>query len=88
MDDPPARKGPDPHDKQVGGTHYKDLELQPWDVMKSWFTNDEYRGFLRGNALKYIARYRNKGGVQDLEKSVHYLEALIAYEQETAERPA
>ena len=58
--------------KQVGGWHYKQLRPQPWDVIVAWGM-----GFLDGNALKYLARWRSKGGVQDLEKAVHYIEKLI-----------
>lgn len=64
--------------KQIGGQHYKDSVLQPWDVMKSWFTEEEFKGFLRGNALKYIYRAGRKGSaVEDYEKAIHYLEKLI-----------
>ena len=62
---------------QVGGSHYKNKELQPWDVMQDWMTRDEFTAYLRGNVIKYIARYNDKNGVQDLEKAKHYLERMI-----------
>jgi hypothetical protein len=65
---------------QVGGNHYRKLRLQPWDAMQEWFTPEEFRGFLRGNVLKYIVRYQDKNGVQDLAKAKHYLEKLIELE--------
>ena len=66
------------NDIQVGGTHYKDLgQFQPWDVLQAWLTPDEYRGWMKGNALVYLARERNKGGMQDVEKAVHTLTKLI-----------
>lgn len=68
------------NDTQVGGDHYRRKELQPWDVMRSWFTQEEFTGFLRGNVLKYVARYRDKGGVDDLRKARHYLDKLIELE--------
>lgn len=63
---------------QVGGDHYLNLGIQPWDAMRCWMSPGEFQGFLRGNAIKYIARFRAKGGVEDLRKAVHYLETLIA----------
>jgi len=58
--------------RQVAGKHYKDISPQPWDVINSWEL-----GFLDGNVVKYIARWRAKGGIEDLEKAQHYLEKLI-----------
>lgn len=63
---------------QVGGDHYINMSIQPWDAMRAWMSPIEFQGFLRGNAIKYIARFRSKGGVQDLRKAMHYLETLIA----------
>lgn len=64
--------------KQVGGTHYVDMEVQPWDAMQSWMTPDEFKGFLRGSVIKYIARAGHKDDcIQDLKKAMHYLEKLI-----------
>ena len=47
-------------DMQVGGTHYKDLDPQPWDVMQALLTPDEFRGFLKGNMIKYAMRQGKK----------------------------
>ena len=69
------------HLHQVGGDHYTRLAVQPWDAMRAWLSPEAYGGFLRGNAIKYLARYDHKGGVEDLEKARHYLDALIAHEQ-------
>ena len=68
------------NDTQVGGDHYRSKELQPWDVMRSWFSHEEFTGFLRGNVLKYVARYKDKSGVEDLRKARHYLDKLIELE--------
>ena len=67
-------------DTQVGGEHYRQHAVQPWDAMESWLSEEEFCGFLRGNVIKYIARYRDKGGVQDLKKAAHYLDKLITEE--------
>lgn len=65
------------NEHQIGGDHYVTKSVQPWDAMKAWMSNEEFAGFLRGNVIKYIARYKDKGGVADLEKARHYLDKLI-----------
>lgn len=73
------KKNNDTLDKQVGGGHYKKHGLyQPWLVMKAWLTEEEYRGFMKGTAIVYLARERDKGGDQDIKKAMHTLEGLIA----------
>jgi hypothetical protein len=63
---------------QVGGDHYHNKgTYQPWNVMESWMTPEEFKGFLKGNVIKYIARSEEKGGMQDLEKAQHYLAKLL-----------
>lgn len=65
------------NDRQEGGDHYqRSPGPQPWDVIVAWGL-----GFLDGNALKYLARWRHKGGVTDLKKARHYLEKLIELEE-------
>ena len=61
-----------PNQIQIGGEHYKKMDIQPWDAIHSWDL-----GFFSGNAVKYIARHRDKGGVEDLKKARHYLDKLI-----------
>lgn len=67
--------------EQVGGDHYRRLTPQPVELLKCWLTPEEFKGFLRGNVIKYLARYQYKGGVQDLEKAKQYLEWLIGEEK-------
>ena len=74
---------PPPEFRQVGCSHYMDKTIQPWDAMESWMTKVEFSGYLRGNVIKYVARWREKGGVQDLMKAQHYLEKLIELETES-----
>jgi hypothetical protein len=62
---------------QVGGDHYKTMGIQPWKAMESWLTPDEFSGFLKGNAIKYLARCNAKGGLEDVKKARHYLDKLI-----------
>ena len=58
--------------KQVGGSHYKDMIIQPAD-----FINKNKLLFAEGNAIKYICRHQSKGGLQEIEKAIHYLEMII-----------
>jgi hypothetical protein len=63
--------------RQVGGTHYKDKVIQPWDVIDS-LSHAEAKGFYRGNAIKYIMRAGDKGPArEDYEKAIHYLQKLL-----------
>ena len=62
---------------QVGGNHYKDMGIQPWQAMEAWLTPDEYRGYHKGVAIAYLARERDKGGLEDIKKAVHHLQRLV-----------
>lgn len=70
------------NDKQIGGSHYETKAIQPWEAMEAWMTKEAFQGFLQGNAIKYIARWKDKGGVEDLKKAAHYIEKLIETEIE------
>lgn len=61
---------------QVGGSHYKTHRYETWDVILDWNL-----GYLDGNAVKYLSRWRLKGGVQDLKKARHYIDKLIETEE-------
>ena len=65
------------NDIQIGGNHYRAKSVQPWDAMQAWMSAEAFEGFLQGNIIKYVARYKDKNGVQDLEKAAHYLAKLI-----------
>jgi hypothetical protein len=60
------------NETQVGGAHYKQHTYETWDVILDWKL-----GYLDGNAVKYLSRWRHKGGVQDLKKARHYIDKLI-----------
>lgn len=66
-------------DVQVGGKHYKNMAIQPIEYI---FANG--LGFCEGNILKYLSRWRDKGGVEDLRKARHYLDLLIEHETKDA----
>jgi hypothetical protein len=61
-----------PSKTQVGGTHYSKHKIQPWDYVAA---ND--LGYFEGSIVKYITRWRDKGGVEDLKKARHFLDKLI-----------
>lgn len=65
-----------PLDKQVGGNHYKGFVIQPVE-----FIYKNNIPFIEGNILKYILRYKQKNGVEDLKKARHYLDMLIELEK-------
>ena len=58
---------------QVGGSHYKDMGVQPWDVMQNVLTSEEFEGYLKGNIIKYSMRQGKKAGSDDAGKAQHYL---------------
>ena len=69
-----------PSTTQIGGSHYKDLSIQPWAAMKSWLTPEEYIGFLRGNIIKYQARAHYKDSfTENLAKAAHYQQELTEF---------
>jgi hypothetical protein len=61
---------------QVGGSHYKDMAIQPWEVMEAVMTEEEFIGFLRGNIIKYSLRAGRKEGSDDASKAKHYMQKL------------
>lgn len=67
----------DVNKQQIGGEHYLSKDVQPWQAMEAWMSEEQFKGFLRGNVIKYVARYEEKGGLMDLQKAKHYLDKLI-----------
>jgi len=61
----PAKK------KQIGGTHYMKFSIQPIE-----FINKNKIPFIEGCIIKYAMRWREKGGIKDLDKIIHYAELL------------
>ena len=68
-DDTPEKENP--MLKQVGGSHYLYFEIQPAE-----FINKNRLLFAEANAIKYICRHSKKGGIQDIDKAIHYLEMV------------
>ena len=65
------------NEQQVSGNHYKTKTIQPWDYIAA-----NELGYFEGNVVKYVSRWRDKGGIDDLRKAKHYLEKLIELEED------
>jgi hypothetical protein len=73
-DKTPGLPNKNPEDRQVGGSHYKTMAIQP-----SEFIVRNELNWYEGNAVKYICRHHMKNGKQDLEKAIHYLQLAMDY---------
>jgi hypothetical protein len=62
-------------ESQVGGQHYKGMVIQPVE-----FIHKNGLGYLQGNVIKYVCRYKQKNGAEDLKKAIHYLQLLLEVE--------
>lgn len=74
----PSRAEPEtttPLATQIGGTHYKNLAIQPVEYIHA-----NGIPFCEASSIKYLTRWRDKGGVADLEKAKHFIELLIELE--------
>lgn len=60
---------------QVGGDHYRSKAIQPAEYIHA-----NGIGYFEGNVIKYVSRWRDKGGIADLEKARHYIAILIELE--------
>ena len=61
-----------PQDKQIGGSHYQHYLIQPYE-----FISKNNLSFFQGCVVKYVCRYLNKNGIEDLEKIKHYCDLEI-----------
>ena len=68
-------------DTQEGGTHYKDMAIQPIQ-----FIHANNLDFLQGNVVKYVTRHKSKNGAADIRKALHYCQLILElqYAQEQA----
>src|SRR5208282_703212 len=64
-----------PLQEQVGGDHYRKYPIQPAE-----YSSRNNLSFLAGNVVKYVTRYRDKGGAEDIYKAIHYLELILEFE--------
>lgn len=61
--------------KQEGGSHYKDMVIQPIEYIAK-----NNIGYLPGSAIKYLSRYQKKNGIEDIKKAIHYCEMILEME--------
>jgi hypothetical protein len=72
-------------DWQVGGDHYKNMGVEPWDVVDTW-PREQRIGYYRGGALKYIMRMGSKDvSAQEIAKGEHYIQKLLEVLEEVGE---
>lgn len=65
------------NDVQFGGDHYKNMGVEPWDVVDTW-SREQRIGYYRGGALKYIMRMGAKDeSPMEVAKGKHYMEKLL-----------
>ncbi len=73
-----------PNDPVNHPSHYMRGGLECIDAIETALTPEEFAGFCKANALKYLWRERGKGGTEDLRKAAWYLNRLVAYRQRQA----
>lgn len=76
---PALDTAPDALAVQVGGGHYKGMAIQPVEYIHA-----NSIGFCEGCAIKYLSRWQDKGGIEDLRKAAHFIELLIEMETTNA----
>lgn len=69
-------KKENPFDRQESGNHYKKLTIEPVE-----YIHRNSIPYMEGSVIKYVSRWRNKGGIHDLKKAIHFLELLIWMEE-------
>lgn len=72
----------------INPSHYTSGTIECIEAIEASMSADEFQGFLKGNCMKYLWRYRQKGGLQDLLKSEWYQTRLIAFVETQAANQA
>lgn len=73
------------NDRQVGGEHYKNMGVEPWDVVDTW-PIEQRIGAYRHGALKYLMRMGSKDEqIQEIKKCGHYIQKLLEVLEEERE---
>ncbi len=71
----PKQESATPLDTQVGGSHYKDMKIQPVEYIHA-----NGMPYMDGNVVKYISRHRNKNGAEDVRKAIQYCQMILQME--------
>lgn len=61
----------------INPSHYRQQGKETIEILKDTLSEAEFRGFLKGNIIKYLTRYEHKNGLEDLQKAEWYLVRLI-----------
>lgn len=67
-------------------SHYMSGKIEVIRIMEDQLTDEEYRGYIKGQVIKYITRERHKNGLEDLKKAAWYLNRLIQKMEREAKR--
>ena len=67
--------------KQIGGSHYKKYVISPWEFIRKNLLNP-----FQANVIRYVVRYEDKNGIEDLQKIIHYCEMEIKLLKEKKRR--
>ena len=81
---PPTKKGNvmKTLEQQIGGDHYKKMKIQPIEYIMG-----NEMPFAEGSVIKYVSRWRSKGGIADLEKARHFIDMIIEQEKASEREP-
>lgn len=70
---------------KINPDYYKNKAIETIEVIRNELTSDEFRGYLKGQIFKYLARHRLKNGIEDLKKAQWYMNYLVKFEEEQEE---
>ena len=70
-------------DKVNHPTHYTSTKIETIDIIQDKLTAEAFEGFCIGNVLKYLTRYRQKNGLEDLQRARWYLDKIIRVKEES-----
>ena len=73
----PSESRPKVFDPVNSPMHYASGGIEAIEALEACMSPEAFRGFLKGNVMKYVWRYENKNGLEDLKKAKWYLKALI-----------
>jgi hypothetical protein len=66
----------------INPAHYQKGGVECIEAIEASMSKEAFKGFLKGNCIKYIYRYENKNGAEDLKKAEWYLLRLIALRED------
>jgi hypothetical protein len=67
----------DPPDVVNHPSHYTQGDIECIEAIEASMSKDAFKGYLKGNIMKYLWRYEQKGGLESLQKAEWYLKELL-----------